>query len=272
MSSPTLRRSPRRLLGRLALAALAIGGVATAPLHAQSSDRRPTVAVLPFENGAMKDRADYEPLTKGVAEMLVTAMAANPAVRVVERDRLQKLLDEQNLAASGRVDNETAVRVGKLLGVHHMLTGTYVIDPKQRVRLVARSINTETGVIEHAESVSGKADDLLALIDQLGTKLNDGLKLPSIPFRVAPVPGGSDASNAVTKDAGAVRTASNAPAKGGNQFRAMMIMSRGLEKQDKGDMPGAIALYKSALQEYPDLDRAKTLLASAERTPGSPTP
>jgi TolB-like protein len=277
MSSPTLRRSTRRAFGRrafghraLALGALAIGWLAAAPLGAQSSDRRPTVAVLPFENGAMKDRADYEPLTKGVAEMLVTAMAGNPGVRVVERDRIQKLLDEQNLATSGRVDNETAVRVGKLLGVHHMLTGTYVIDPKQRVRLVARSINTETGVIEHAESVSGKADDLLALIDQLGTKLNDGLKLPSIPFRVAPVPGeGAGASNAVRKDAGTVRTAANAP-KGGNQFRAMMIMSRGLEKQDKGDVQGAIALYKSALEEYPDLDRAKTLLASAERTPTAP--
>jgi len=287
MSSPTLRRSTRRAFGRhaLALGALVIGCLSAAPLRAQSSDRRPTVAVLPFENGAMKDRADYEPLTKGVAEMLVTAMAGNPAVRVVERDRIQKLLDEQNLAASGRVDNETAVRIGKLLGVHHMLTGTYVIDPKQRVRLVARSINTETGVIEHAESVSGKADDLLALIDQLGTKLNDGLKLPSIPFRVAPVPGagGSDASNApsasnasnaVSKEGGApVRTASNTPAKGGaNQLRAMMLVSRALEKQDKGDTQGAIALYKSALQEYPDFDRAKTLLASAERGPGPVTP
>jgi TolB-like protein len=272
MSSPTLRRSAARRA--LALGALAIGFLSAAPLRAQSSDRRPTVAVLPFENGAMKDRADYEPLTKGVAEMLVTAMAGNPAVRVVERDRIQKLLDEQNLAASGRVDNETAVRIGKLLGVHHMLTGTYVIDPKQRVRLVARSINTETGVIEHAESVSGKADDLLALIDQLGTKLNDGLKLPSIPFRVAPVPGGDGAaSNAVSKDGPTVRTASNAPAKGGaNQFRAMMLVSRALEKQDKGDTQGAIALYKSALQEYPDFDRAKTLLASAERGPAPVTP
>ncbi|MGZ5302471.1 MAG: CsgG/HfaB family protein [Actinomycetota bacterium] len=272
MSSPTLRRSTRRAL---ALGALAIGCLAAAPLRAQSSDRRPTVAVLPFENGAMKDRADYEPLTKGVAEMLVTAMAANPAVRVVERDRLQKLLDEQNLAASGRVDNETAVRIGKLLGVHHMLTGTYVIDPKQRVRLVARSINTETGVIEHAESVTGKADDMLVLIDQLGTKLNDGLKLPSIPFRVGTVPGAgsnpSSVSNAVSKDAAPMRTVSNTPAKGGaNQFRAMMLVSRALEKQDKGDTQGAIALYKSALTEYPDFDRAKTLLASAERTPTAP--
>jgi TolB-like protein len=271
MSSPTLRRSTRRAL---ALGALAIGCLAVAPLRAQSSDRRPTVAVLPFENGAMKDRADYEPLTKGVAEMLVATLSGNPAVRVVERDRLQKLLDEQNLAASGRVDNETAVRIGKLLGVHHMLTGTYVIDPKQRVRLVARAINTETGVIEHAESVSGKADDLLALIDQLGVKLNDGLKLPSIPFRVAPTPGGaSGAANTVSKDGPPVRTASNTPAKGGaNQFRAMMLVSRALEKQDKGDTQGAIALYKSALTEYPDFDRAKTLLASAERGPGTTSP
>jgi TolB-like protein len=256
MPSPTSRRRALLALGALALGLTA--APPAAPLGAQSSDRRPTLAVLPFENSALTNRADYEPLTRGMAEMLVTTLSANTGVRVIERDRLQKLLDEQNLGAGGRVDAETAVRVGKLLGVHHMLTGAFVIDPKQRVRLVARSINTETGVIEHAESVSGKAEDVLALIDQLGTRLNDGLKLPPIPFRVAPVPGG---------DAAPTRTASTEPPKGGaNRFRAVMLMSRGLEKQDRGDVPGAIALYKSALQEDPQLEQARVRLASAERT------
>jgi TolB-like protein len=249
---------PARLLAAAALL------LAAAPVRAQSSDRRPTVAVLPFEVAAMKDRADYESLNKGIAELMVSTLAANPGVRVLERERIQKLLDEQSLGASGRVDAETAVRIGKLLGVHHMLTGLVMVDGRRQVRLTARSINTETGVIEYAESVSGKADDLLSLIDQLGNKVNTGLKLPPIPFRVNPTSGDGQAAQ--------TRTASTAPTKPGGSFRAMMLMSRGLERQDRGDTPGAIALYKSALQEDPGLDRARVRLASAERGPGSATP
>lgn len=269
---PLFRRIPgrspvRAAARRLALGALAAGLLtpALAPLGAQSSDRRPTVAVLPFENGALKNNAEFAPLSKGMAEMLITAMAGNPGVRVVERDRLQKLIDEQNLGSGDRVDKETAVRLGKLVGAHHMLTGSFVIDPKQRMRIVVRSVNTETSEIEYAESVMGKADDLLELVDQLGTKLNAGMKLPAMPIRLSKSTPGSPGAPAVAA------LATEAP-KGGNQFRATMLVSRALEKQDKGDTQGAIALYKSALQEYPSFERAKTLLASAERGPGPATP
>jgi TolB-like protein len=249
--------TPQSLRRALTLGTLAFGLAAPA-LRAQSDDRRPSVAVLPFENAAMLNSADYAPLSKGVAEMLITSLAGNPGVRVVERDRLQKLIDEQNLSAGGRVDKESAVRIGKLVGAHHMLTGTFVIDPKQRVRMVVRSINTETSEIEYAESVSGKADDLLPLIDQLGAKMNAGLKLPPMPIRLQPT---------------AAPQGSTEVAKGGpNQFRAMMLVSRALEKQDRGDVQGAIALYKNALQEYPTFERAKTLLASAEGAPGTTRP
>lgn len=262
-------RSPVRTAARrLALGALAIGLLvpAAVPLGAQASDRRPTVAVLPFENGALRNNAEFAPLSKGMAEMLITAMAGNPGIRVVERDRLQKLIDEQNLGGGDRVDKETAVRLGKLVGAHHMLTGSFVIDPKQRMRIVVRSVNTETSEIEYAESVMGKADDLLELVDQLGTKLNAGMKLPAMPIRLRQpaqgAPAGAPAVAALAVDA----------PKGGNQFRATMLVSRALERQDKGDTQGAIALYRSALQEYPNFERARTLLASAERGPAPVTP
>ena len=270
---PLVRRisgwSPVRTAARrLAYGALVAGllAPAVAPLGAQSSDRRPTVAVLPFENGALKNNAEFAPLSKGMAEMLITAMAGNPGIRVVERDRLQKLIDEQNLGSGDRVDKETAVRLGKLVGAHHMLTGSFVIDPKQRMRIVVRSVNTETSEIEYAESVMGKADDLLELVDQLGTKMNAGMKLPAMPIRLRT---SSPAPAAGTPAVAALAT--DAP-KGGNQFRATMLVSRALEKQDKGDTQGAIALYKSALEEYPNFERAKTLLASAERGPAPATP
>src|SRR6185437_1853125 len=100
------------------------------PLHAQApTDTRPTVAVMFFTDGAIgKEHETLAPLSGGIADMLITDLSVNEKIRVVERDNLKKLMDEQNLSAGGRVDQETAVKVGKLLGVHHMIFGGFVTD------------------------------------------------------------------------------------------------------------------------------------------------
>src|SRR5437868_12758808 len=157
--------SSRSLLRAVTLTAavVAIPVGAQQPVLSQpgASDSRPTVAVLYFTNGALLSNADYAPLSKGMAEMMITELARNPGVRVVERDRLQQLLAEQNLGSGDRVDKETAVRLGKILGAHHLLMGSFVIDPKQNMRIDVRSVNTETSQIEYVETIDGKAERML---------------------------------------------------------------------------------------------------------------
>src|SRR5206468_3804998 len=129
-------------------------------------------------NGAVTGSAEYAALTRALSEMLGEALSRNPAIRVIERERLQSALAEQNLGAGDRVDAATAVRIGKVLGVHHLLLGGFAIMPKDlRTRLWVRSVNSETGEWEHAESVDGKADRIFELLDEMGRKLNAGLKL-----------------------------------------------------------------------------------------------
>jgi TolB-like protein len=215
------------------------------PLRAQAApdDDRPTVAILYFTNSALIRHAEYDPLSKGITDMLITDLSASPALRVVERDRLQKLLEEQDLSASKRVDEATAVRLGKILGAHHLIMGGFVIDPKQRMRLDVRSVDVETSRVEYVETVSGHAEDVLALVTELGRKVNRGLKFPPLPARAQPA---------------ATRTSKS------DQLQAVMLLSRALEREDRGDRDGAVALYRQALRVYPEYDRAKVLLASAE--------
>jgi TolB-like protein len=238
----------------LSAAVVAIPLGAQQPVVSQpgASDSRPTVAVLYFTNGALLSNADYAPLSKGMAEMMITELSRNPGVRVVERDRLQQLLAEQNLGNGDRVDKETAVRIGKILGAHHLLMGSFVIDPKQNMRIDVRSVNTETSQIEYVETVDGKADQMLSLVSALGAKVNAGLKLPAIPVRV---PGMGDAGTGVAQRTSATKV---------DQLRAVMALSKGLEAQDRGDIQGAVAMYRQAVDAYPDFERAKTLLASLE--------
>ena len=243
-------------------------------------DSRPTVAVLYFTNGALVGGADYAPLSKGMAEILITELARNPGVRVVERDRLQQLMAEQNLASGDRVDQGTALRLGKILGAHHLLMGGFVVDPRQNVRIDVRSVNTETSQVEYVETVSGKADRLLALVDELGTKLNTGLRLPPIPPRLRPAANpASDPTTGTAAVSTADGAATAAPARTGpsgaagpNQFRAAMLLSRALEAQDRGDAPGAVALLRQSLQANPEFGRARTLLAMLETPRPTPAP
>ena len=225
--------------------ALLAGAFASLPLAAQApTDTRPTVAVLYLTNGALVDNAAYAPLSKGMAEMLITELAQNTALRVVERDRLQAVLEEQNLGSTDRVDKETAAKLGKVLGARHMLMGSFVIDPKQNMRIDVRAVNTETSAIEYVETVSGKADRLLELVVQLGQKVNAGLKLPALKVASATIPA----------------------AKNPNQFKALMALSRALEAEDRHQVAEAKSLYRESLALNPDFDRAKVRLASIERS------
>lgn len=227
----------------LGLAVATLGVPLTPSLSAQSADpgRRATVAVLYFTNSALVRHQDYQPLSKGIADMLITELSANPAIQVVERDRLQDLLDEQDLSASSRVDAETAVRLGRLLGVHHLLMGGFVIDPRENLRLDLRAVNVETSLVEYVETVSGEAEDILELVAQLGGRVNQRMRLPPPPERASPA-------------------ASKTPKS--DQLRAVMLLSRALDEEDADNLAAAAELYREALKIYPEYDRAQVLLAS----------
>lgn len=226
----------------LAASMLAVSTMSAAA-QGTADAQRPTLAVLYFTNGALMDNASYAPLSKGMAEMLITELSQNNAVRVVERDRLQSLIEEQNLQNSDRVDKETAVKLGKTLGARHMLMGTFVIDQRKNMRIDVRAVNTETSAIEYTESVTGNSDNLLQLVIQLGSKVNAGLKLPALKTASISTPA----------------------AKSPNQFKAIMAMSQALEAEDSKNKAQAVTFYKQAIVLNPDFERAKVRLATIEK-------
>src|SRR5687768_10713627 len=88
------------------LLALAVVRSATLFAQAEPRDQRATVAIMYFTNSALVNHSQYQPLSKGITEMLITELAGSPSLQVVERDRLQKLLEEQDLSGTDRVDKE----------------------------------------------------------------------------------------------------------------------------------------------------------------------
>lgn len=95
--------------------ALAVGLVA--PSVAQAQDTRPGIGVWVLENGGSygQEAEDFEGPEVGLQQIMMTELARNSAIRVVERSQLNALIAEQDLAAAGRVDVDTATQVGRII-------------------------------------------------------------------------------------------------------------------------------------------------------------
>ena len=234
-------------------AALAVAIATVAPLAAAVAQAgKPTVAIMYFNNNVFtKDARDYDGLSKGVADFLITEMSSNASIRVVERDQVQRLIEEQKLVGAGQVDRETAVKVGKLLGAQHMIFGGFMADPKGNFRIDARAVNVETGAIEFTDRVQDRSDNVLALIGQLATRLNTGLKLPSSSLRTG------DAGSAGAQQAG-TPMATKLP------MRLAVLYGKALDMADRGEKERAVELFGAVLKEFPDYTPARKGLAKVK--------
>ncbi len=88
------------------------------------------VAVSEFEDkmsSAGQYRAEYG---RGMADMLSDSLFHSGRYIVLERQKLQAVMAEQNLGASGRVKKETAAQVGELEGAELLVTAAITgFDP-----------------------------------------------------------------------------------------------------------------------------------------------
>lgn len=223
----------RSMLALLALVGLAAPAIAQ---QAATPDSRPGVAVFQFENGGsvgMKDPADVAGLQRGFAAMMISELKANDAWRLVEREEIQKLVDEQNLGASGRVDPQTASKIGKVVGARYDVTGTFIYAGGTW-RLDIRLINGETSEIMKTESASGPQDKLFGLIADVAQRLMKDANLPPLP-----------------KDVATQRMSRQVPTE------ALTFYSRALLYQDRGNKEKAVEMYKQAIAAFPDYTEAQ---------------
>lgn len=216
--------------------ALALATVAAVPVL-QAQDSRPGIAVLPFTNGGSygQDKEDFAALEKGLAGMLISELAQNPAARLVDREKIQDLLSEQNLGKDGRVDNATAAKVGKLVGARYMVMGNFV-DLYGRFRVDARLVDTETGEIlkvVRSDPKLEKRDEMFKMLQSLAERLMAETKLPPLS----------------SQQASAVK-ARNVPTE------ALSYYSRALMYQDRGEKDKAAEFFSKALDVFPNYSEA----------------
>lgn len=141
------------------------------------------VGVVDFEN---KTTYGQNRLGTSASDILITELVKSGKFIVVERDKLNKIMEEQKLGMSGAIDASTAAKVGKVLGLNAIVTGAvsqfgeqtegseYLLTQtkKQVVKCTVdiRVTDAETGQILYADSGSGLAKKKTGGVLGLGTR------------------------------------------------------------------------------------------------------
>lgn len=120
---------------------------------------KPTVAVKEFKNDVNAITWWNSDIAKDLTALLANELAATGKFKVVERAKLDAVMDEQDLAASGRVkQNGKAAKTGELTGAQYLVFATVSAFDSQ-------SRGTGAGLSFKGISVGGKKEDAYMAID-----------------------------------------------------------------------------------------------------------
>ncbi len=84
-----------------------------------------SIAVQAFVN---RGDEQYRAMAKGLAAMIIADLSKVPGLKVLEREKVQLLLDEMKLGDAGLANPEDAVRSGRLMRAEKVIVGNFEVQ------------------------------------------------------------------------------------------------------------------------------------------------
>jgi curli biogenesis system outer membrane secretion channel CsgG len=126
-------------------------------LSGTASAQKPVLGVAEFRNqtaaGWWRGGVGWE-----LSGMLSNELAGTEKFRVVERSKLEAVLREQDLGASGRVRQGTSAKIGQLTGAQYLVLGTVSAYEE-------KTQGTGGGISIGGFSVGGRSDEAYIAVD-----------------------------------------------------------------------------------------------------------
>lgn len=188
------------------------------------------LGVIPFTFDG--DREQFEPLGRGLAEMIAGDLASVEQLTVVERLRLSEVVGELQLAQQDAFDPSTAPRVGRLLRVDRVVGGRYAVRG-QEARVDAALSSVAANALPELQTNTGAISDVFRLQKRIvfGLLGEMGITLsPAEQERIERVPT--------------------------NNIQAFLAYARALNAEDSGDFATAADLFGSAQELDPGFTEA----------------
>lgn len=189
------------------------------------------IAVMPFSYTGTN--AEIAPLTRGFAQLVVTDLAKSRQVTVLERERMQAMVDEMRLGETERADPASAARSGRLMRAGRVVQGT-LTDRDNDLRVDAAVVDVASAGVAASANRQDQLGRLFDLEKALVFEIFNGLGIQL-----------TDAERAQIEQ----RPTQN--------LQAFLAWSRGLEAEDRGDYAGARDLFEQATRLDPSFVTAQ---------------
>ncbi len=167
---------------------------------------------------------------KGLAAMVITDISRIKSLKVVERIRMQALLEEMKLGQTGIVDERTAPRVGRLLGAESIIAGNLTVGSIQ----VTTTVTSSTRGSAKSVTVSVEKEKFYELSGRIALGVAKAMSIPLSPDEIAAI--------------GVPQTTS---------YDAFIYYGQALDALDAGDWQKAKDLFEKAVEEDPQFGMAR---------------
>jgi tetratricopeptide (TPR) repeat protein len=185
-----------------------------------------TLAVFPFNYTGKEQR--YLALGKGLAEMITIDLGQVRELTLLERLRLQTLIDEMQRSQGVMFDRESAPRFGKLLSAGRILAGSFDVLPGNQLQVDVLSWDVVKQTYPDAVSQRDALNNLFRL-------------QKAIVFNVL-----REMAIEITQEER--ERIQRIPTQ---NLQAFFAYCRGLEQEDRGNFPGAAKAYQEAFKLDP---------------------
>ncbi len=120
-------RITRKGAGQLLMTVAGVLALMLSQVPEAGAQAKIRIAIWDFENHAERSWWFYEDMGPAARNHIDTAFSEDPICSakfsIIEREKLDMVLQEQGLATSGALDQQTAAQVGKILGIKYIFTG-----------------------------------------------------------------------------------------------------------------------------------------------------
>jgi tetratricopeptide (TPR) repeat protein len=200
----------------------------------QHNDQK-NIAVLEF---SFVGDEKYKELPKGFSSMIITDLSKIPELNLVERIKMNALINEINFVSNGVIDKTNAPKAGKLLMAQKIIWGNMAIHSKDffEISTILTETSTDANNIGRSKS-TGSFDTFFKVQKDIVFKLLEFLGIKK-----------QDLDTSVIKDIEKYHT---------NHLDAVLSYSRGLDFQDRGIIHKARESFRKALKEDPNFELAK---------------
>ena len=200
-----------------------------------------TLAVFQFRYVGTDE--NLAPLGKGVTHLVITDLSKVERLRLLERERVQYLVDEMQLAQAGLVDPATGARSGLILRASSVVQGSLQDVPtSEELKLDAAVVNASNAAVVANGTASDPLQRLFDAEKQVVLQLLQRMGITLTPAEQRAI------SERPTAD-----------------LQAFLAFSQGLDAEDRGDFQAAQASFNAAVARDPNFRAASERGAAAQR-------